>query len=141
MSYPRFEAFMDQYPGLSWEPIEVTTSDDYILTMFRLWDPDTYDSANGPILFQHGAGMDGTNWLDWNDTPAPQIHFADLGHDIYVANQRGTDYSQQHTTLDPSTDAEQYWDFTFENMAEDVLAFTEGMFNKSGVKGWYFGFS
>ena len=94
MSYPRIEAIMEyEYPLYSWEALEVTTSDDYILTLFHIWNPYTRDSTKGPVMFQHGGGMDGTMWIEEAQNPAPHIHMADLGHDVYVGNSRGTDYS------------------------------------------------
>ena len=57
---------MDFYPGYEWEPIIVTTEDDYVLTMFHIWNPETRDAENqGPILLQHGLGMDGVSWIEW----------------------------------------------------------------------------
>ena len=96
MSYPRIEAVMaGYYPTYRWEPITVTTEDDYILTMFHIWNPDTRDSLNkAPVLFQHGGGMDGITWIEFMAVPAPHFEIADLGHDVYIGNNRGTEYSQ-----------------------------------------------
>ena len=66
MAYPRFESMMDSnYCGYEWEAITVTTADDYILTLFHVWNPEKRDPSKGPVLFQHGGGMDGTGWLEW----------------------------------------------------------------------------
>ena len=43
-------------------------------------------------------------------------------------------------TLDATTD-DSYWDFSFENMADDVVASIKGAFDDNGNKGWYFGYS
>ena len=52
MSYPRFENEMSEwYPSYKWEAIEVTTTDDYILTMFHIWNDEKRDSSKGPVLF------------------------------------------------------------------------------------------
>ena len=57
---------MNSYPGYEWEPIIVTTEDDYVLTMFHIWNPETRDAENkGPILLQHGLGMDAVSWFEW----------------------------------------------------------------------------
>ena len=111
------------YPSYSWKAMEVTTSDDYILTMFHVWNEETRDASKGPVLFQHSLLNDGTSWLELTDNqPSFIIKVADLGHDVYIGNNRGTEYSQKHVTLDAAEDQEQYWDFTWHNMAEDVLA-------------------
>ena len=39
MSYPRFADMMVRdYPTYNWEPLTVTTSDNYELTMFHVWN-------------------------------------------------------------------------------------------------------
>ena len=84
--------------------------------------------------------MDGVAYLAWASNP--MIQMADLGHHIYLGNNRGTEYSQGHSTLSAETDQDWYWDFTFYNMAEDVLANVEAMYDSAGTgKGWYFGYS
>lgn len=82
----------------------MTTADDYILTLFHVWNPETRNADMGPVLFQHGAIMDGTMWLEWNPVPAPHFYMADLGHDVYIGNNRGTEYSQTHKTYSSATD-------------------------------------
>ena len=109
------------YPDYSWEPIKVTTSDDYILTLMRVWSEDLLDASKGPVMFQHGAGGSATRWLYGQDTALP-IAMAELGHDVYIGNNRGTEYSQQHVTYDPLEDQVEYWDWTWAEMAYDVKA-------------------
>ena len=59
--YPRFEAFMDQW-GYDWEPHQVTTEDDYILTTFHVLGKkgSSQKATEGSILIQHGHTEDGT---------------------------------------------------------------------------------
>ena len=67
---------------------------------------------------------------------------ADLGHHVYLGNNRGTDYSRGHETLSAVDDQAEYWDFSWYEMAEDVLANIEAMYDNAGTgKGWYFGYS
>ena len=102
MSYRRFADLMaSSYPNHKWEPLTVTTSDNYELTLFHVWNEQARNEigAQGPILFQHGDTQDGTIYLenggqtDWNPGTAAPIQFADLGYDIYLGNNRGTEYS------------------------------------------------
>lgn len=44
------------------------------------------------------------------------------GHDAYLANNRGTDYSRKHVFLDPVVHEKHFWDFSWEDMALDVTA-------------------
>ena len=106
MSYTRFADFMSaSYPDHTWEAINVTTNDDYELTLFHVWNAAkrTELGAQGPILFQHGGGQDAVAFLlmgggtEWNPGNAAPIQFADLGYDIYLGNNRGTEYSRGHT--------------------------------------------
>jgi len=61
-----------------------------------------------------------------------QIQYADLGHDIYIGNNRGTQYSLGHTQMDsPADDPATYWDFSFEEFGIDVLANSKAMYENA----------
>lgn len=68
---------------------------------------------------------------------------ADLGHDVYLGNNRGNRFSLGHVELDSSDiDNQEYWNFGLEGFAEDVLANSKAMIENAGTgKGWYFGYS
>jgi len=53
MSYPKFDALMatELLSGYQWEPLTVTTSDNYVLTLFHVWSDEKRDASKGPILF------------------------------------------------------------------------------------------
>ena len=68
--YPRFETVMTKM-GYDWEPMTVTTSDDYILTTFHILGKTggSRDTSQGAVLIQHGDQEDGTSWLtNYTDT-------------------------------------------------------------------------
>ncbi len=49
------------------------------------------------------------------------LQLAETGYDVWVGNNRGTEYSQEHTSL-TQNDAE-FWNFTWETMGKyDVPA-------------------
>ena len=48
--------------------------------------------------------MDGVDWIVYSEAPSVHIYMADLGHDVYIGNGRGTEYSMKHTSLDATTD-------------------------------------
>ena len=154
MSYTRFsDVMLKAYPAYKWEPITVTTNDDYKLMLFHVWNEEKRKElgAQGPILFQHGTGQDGVNFLSeygMTETlpgPAVQIQFADLGYDVYLGNNRGTEYSLGHADFSTASDNPSvFWDFTLDGLALDVLANSKAMTeNATGgnSKGWYFGYS
>ena len=68
---------------------------------------------------------------------------ADDGHDVYIGNNRGTIYSQEHLSLDASNDKEEYWDFSWSDMAKDAIAEAEAMYEDAGngLKGTYIGYA
>ena len=56
-----FDTVMEvRYPEYKREVITVTTEDGYILPLFHIWKEGVSDSTKQPVLFQHGAGIDGT---------------------------------------------------------------------------------
>lgn len=124
--FPDFAWAMDKkYPGYSWEALAVTTEDDYELNMFHIWKEGEMIEERGPIMFQHGHGGAAMDWLyapvDEGTKPNFQ-KFIDLGHHVYLGNNRGSKYSQGHGSLDMIDDAEQYWNFTQHELALDVYA-------------------
>ena len=95
-----------------------------------------------PVFIQHGGGMDGTSWLEFGyDRPIPTV-LADEGYVVYLGNTRGTEYSMKHEEYDPVEDAEQFWDTSYQDFKEDVLAELEAMYKDAGEqKGYYYGYS
>ena len=48
---------------------------------------------------------------------------ADLGYDVWLGNNRGTEYSQSHKTFDAAGEtAEEYWAFSWADMSKDDKA-------------------
>ena len=119
--YPRMDEEADWY-GFTYTAHDVTTDDGYILTAFRLTGDEDgpYNLSKPPVVIVHGMSMDGPSWLDANfynpsDVLPFQLMLAEAGYDVYIANNRGTEYSRGHTTLDAAEDAE-YWDFSWAEM-------------------------
>ena len=76
-----------------------------MLTLFHIWNPEKRDKAKGPVLFQHGRGMDAMEWHNQSvDGQAPHTYALEAGHDVYLLNNRGREYSQMHKTLNATTD-------------------------------------
>lgn len=63
---------------------------------------------------------------------------AEAGYDVWAGNSRGNRFSRRHTKLDPaggSSDKQQFWDFSFQEMAEiDALAFLDKIKEETGVE-------
>ena len=123
--YTRWSTEMDLVK-YTWEPFEVTTDDGYILTLFHITgtqDDGPFTPTKEPVLLQHGHMMDAASWMNDYHANKPWLYstckpmpmqLADLGYDVWMGNNRGTEYSQGHTHL--STDDREYWEFSFAEM-------------------------
>lgn len=86
--------------------------------------PVNADNKAYPILIQHGIEDSSFMWVQNSPKLSPAFVFADAGFDVWLGNNRGTKFGQNHTTLDPSQ--KEFWDFDFEDMGrQDVPAFAE----------------
>ena len=134
VDYTEFDNYLADNTNYNYEPIDVTTSDGYILTLFHLWLDDGMDTDLAPVFFQHGLYMNALYWIqdsiEYGDgNPTIFDEFLNKGHHVYVGNNRGTEWSLGHTSLDytNSADQEAYWDFTWGDMDKDVIANGEAM--------------
>ena len=59
--------------GYTWEAFDVTTEDDYILTVFHITgtsEGGMFTPTKEPVLIQHGLKMDAASWIhDYSETP------------------------------------------------------------------------
>ncbi|CAL8080467.1 unnamed protein product [Orchesella dallaii] len=106
-----------EYYGYFGEMYDVHTADGYILLVHRITGGKLSSSAPGkPIILLH-HGMFGTsdNYLIQYGDKNLAFKLADAGFDVWLANARGTTYSQRHETLDSKNDVD-YWDFSWHEM-------------------------
>jgi len=110
-------------------PVEThtaTTTDGYILTLFRI--PYGKDSKKAPLnsnssrpvfLLQHALMSSSADWVD--NTPEQSLGFllADAGYDVWLGNVRGNRYCKKHTSIDVTS--KEFWDFSFEEHASHDL--------------------
>ena len=121
----------------------VTTSDGYILRLFRISHGlnDTYEQGRPAILFQHGIFESVDSFLIRGTDLSVGFYIANRGYDTWYACMRGNEYSRNHTTLDPDADSE-FWDYSFPEMMYDHQANIEYILNSTGLSSIsFYGFS
>ena len=117
-------------PGFNFTRIRVETDDGYILSLFNLRHKSNYTPAKRPVLFHHGLGNSGANWLMGGAHNSAACNLAKQGHDIYLGNARGNVYCLEHKWLDKNS--KEFWDYSFQDMRYDIKAFMEHIHNKTG---------
>ena len=99
-----------------WEPVKVTTEDGFILTAFHITGNKTklFEPTEPPVMIMHGDFGDGTGWFDSYYGLPLHLELAEAGYDVWIGNNRGTEYSQEHETL--SIDDAAFWDWSWAEM-------------------------
>ena len=143
--YQRFADAAARY-GYTWEPVEVTTEDDHILTVFHITgnDEKTFEPTMPPVLVMHGDYGDSVDWFtspNESGLPPMVLRLAEAGYDVWIGNNRGTEYSQQHVSL--TTEDAAFWAWSWGEMGlYDDVAFIKEMKVRSGAeKVFYLGYS
>lgn len=124
--YPYFAQLMQEAgEGLDWQSHKATSTDGYITTLWRITgaNGERRDAPLGPVLLTHGMYSDGSGWMERTDgaLSAFPVQLHNMGYDVWISNARGTESSLGHTLLDWTTQPE-YFDYCFEEMANDVSA-------------------
>lgn len=129
----------DQIIGEAGYPAEthvVVTEDGYLLRLHRVpyGKEELGETRNGtrPVVFlQHGLMSSSADWVVTGPEHGLAFLLADQGYDVWLGNYRGNTYSQGHTS--PSLPPGQYWDFTWDEMAQyDLPAMLKHMMKVTG---------
>jgi len=84
------------------EEYQVTTSDGYILSLHRLYEPGMPTSnPYPPVLLQHGIEDSSIQWVINDPEKSPAFILAKEGFDVWLGNNRGNHYSMKHVKYSP----------------------------------------
>ncbi|CAL8136498.1 unnamed protein product [Orchesella dallaii] len=108
---------ISQENGYVIDSYNLTTSDGYILTLFRISGGRKSPAKRGKpsVLLLHGWGNSCEAWIALPNDKNIVYMLADAGWDVWLGNFRGSSFSLQHTRLNADRDPS-YWDFTFHEM-------------------------
>ncbi|KAI5732956.1 hypothetical protein M8J76_006094 [Diaphorina citri] len=115
-----------RYWGYPAEEHKVTTEDGYILTIFRIPNPD-----KTPVLFLHGLFVTSDTWFSRN--PSVDIVFLlwKRGYDIWLWNARGNVYSREHVNL--TSEQNKFYRFSLSELGlYDTTATIDYILNQTG---------
>ncbi|CAH0560376.1 unnamed protein product [Brassicogethes aeneus] len=110
--------------GFNSKSYNVTTWDGYILEIFRIPSKlnETVSKPKSPILLFPGLLRDARCMLILGED-SPAIYYAKQGYDVWIANRRGTEYSNH---IKYTKDDKEFWNFSFHEMGSiDVPTIVE----------------
>jgi len=100
--------------GFVAESYTATTTDGYILQMYRVC-PSTGCTLGRPVcLLQHGVLDSSDTWLINSRIQSLAYILVDAGFDVFLGNNRGNKYSLSNTHY--SSNSESFWFFTWDDM-------------------------
>ncbi|XP_061355410.1 triacylglycerol lipase 2-like [Gastrolobium bilobum] len=133
--------------GYTCEEHKVTTDDGYILSLQRMpvgRSGKTADKQHCEYSTKYNLWgvwfQDAISWLFNSPNESLAFILADNGFDVWLANTRGTKYSQGHKSLSPNDMA--YWEWSWDELASyDLSASVQYVYNHTGQKLHYVGHS
>ncbi|XP_073958275.1 lipase 1-like isoform X2 [Choristoneura fumiferana] len=117
---------------------QVTTSDLYILTVFRLRNLKMNITRNQhPVLMFHGLMESSDRFIEHGRNLSLAYDLVDAGFDVWLGNNRGNKYSRRHVYLNPDDpeDKFSFFNYTYEDIGvNDVSAIVDYILNETKTK-------
>lgn len=93
------------YPVVEYK---VTTKDGYILTMYRIPNDNLpAQQKKDPVFLLHGIACTCSNFVSLGKSSLAFL-LANEGHDVWLGNYRGNEYSQEHVNM--TVHDREYWE-------------------------------
>ncbi|KAH8848710.1 Lipase member M [Schistosoma japonicum] len=101
--------------GYAVEEHEITTNDDYILCLVRLYTNQSSYRSRKVVLLQHGLLDSSHAWVMNLRNQSLGYILAEYGYDVRLGNSRDSTYSKKHKQFNSSQ--MEYWDFSWQGMS------------------------
>ncbi|XP_043836180.1 LOW QUALITY PROTEIN: lipase member K-like [Dromiciops gliroides] len=128
------------YWGYPNEQYDIVTEDGYILDLYRIPHGKGCSeiAPHRPVVYlQHGLFASAFNWIANLPPNSLAYVLADAGCDVWLGNSRGSTWSRRHVSLSP--DSEEFWAFSFDEMANyDLPATIDFIVKKTRQKQLYY---
>ncbi|KAI5646270.1 alpha/beta hydrolase fold domain-containing protein [Phthorimaea operculella] len=124
--------------GYKLQIFTVETEDGYLLPLYR------FPGKGDPVLLVQGITCGSVDWFTIGRESCLPCLLADRGYDVWILSNRGTsEESQRHIRYTLPRDADQYWDFSFDELGRyDLPATIDFVLEETGKpKMKYVGFS
>ncbi|XP_050513850.1 lipase 3-like [Diabrotica virgifera virgifera] len=126
-----------QNEGYPVESYYLTTSDGYILNIFRIPYGKSGKKLNKVVYIQHGFLASSDDWVLMGSKRGLAYILADEGYDVWLGNCRGNFYSRNHTQWNPDKDP-QFWQFSWHQIGTtDIPAMIDFIIEITGVTKLY----
>ena len=122
--------------GVTWESAKVKTEDGYTMSVFRITGSQVtgpYEVTKNAVILQHGMGGSAAVWLTPIRGETLATRLAEMGFDVWLANNSGILYSQVHDVY--TVDDREFWDLPWNKFGQyDFPALTEHIQKTTGVE-------
>ncbi|XP_045463037.1 lipase 1-like [Harmonia axyridis] len=133
-TYLSIEELVQKY-GYPIESHEITTEDEYMITIYRIrHGKDDKTTNTKPILLMHGLFSQCEHYItNGMNNGSLAYLLADNGYDVWLGNSRGNQHGRKHKYLSP--EEKEFWDFSWHEIGMyDIPAMVDHILSETGKK-------